>query len=60
MAVRASTDSAGEYGLVVNIALDPAHQMFDVCRCRHLCRALEVLRILPEVFELIRRLHLRA
>jgi hypothetical protein len=56
----APTDSTGEYSLVVNVALNPAHQVFDVCRGRHLRGTFVVLRILPEVFELIRRLHLGA
>ena len=37
------TYSAGEYGFIVNVALDPAHQVFDVRGCSHLGRSLEVL-----------------
>lgn len=57
---KTHTNSAREDCLIVNIALNPAHQVFDVCRCSHLRGAFEVLRILPEVFELVRRFHLWA
>ena len=37
------TDSAGEHLLVINVALDPGHQMLDVFRGRHLRRPTEGL-----------------
>jgi len=55
-----NTYSAGKYSLIVNVALDPAHQMFDISWCGHLRRAFVVLGILPKVLELIGGLHLRA
>jgi len=36
-----------KHGLIINIALDPRHQMFDVFRRGHLRGSLEVLRVLP-------------
>ena len=54
------TNSAGEDSLIVNIALNPTHQMFDVCWSGHLGWAFVVLGILPQVLKFIRRLHLRA
>jgi hypothetical protein len=48
------TDSAGEHLLVVDVALDPGHQVLDVFRCRHLGWALVILRVLPEILESIR------
>jgi hypothetical protein len=57
---KSSTNSAREDSLVVNVALNPAHQMFDICRSRHLRWAFKVLRILPQVLKFICRLHLRA
>ena len=45
------TYPAREHRFVVDITLDPCHQMLDIFRCRHLGRSLEVLRILPEIFE---------
>jgi hypothetical protein len=56
----AHTYSARKHSLIVNIALDPTHQVFDVCRSGHFRGTFEVLRILPEVFELVGRFHLRA
>ena len=48
---KGRTDSAGKHLLVVDVALHPAHQVLDVLRRRHFRWALEVLRVLPEVFE---------
>ena len=46
-----ATNSAWEDRFVVNVALNPGHQMFDVGWRWHFGRAFVVLRILPEVFE---------
>ena len=53
-------DAAGHDGLVVDVALDPGHELLDVGGRGHLGRALEVLVVLPQVLELVGRLHLRA
>ena len=45
------TYPAREHRFVINIALDPCHQMLDIFRRRHLGRSLEILRVLPEIFE---------
>lgn len=45
------TYPAREHRFVVDIALDPCHQMLDIFRCRHLGRSLEILRVLPKIFE---------
>jgi hypothetical protein len=45
------TNATRENRLVVNIALDPSHQLLDVCRRRHLGRSFEVLGILPQILE---------
>lgn len=45
------TDPAGENRFIVYVALNPGHQMFDVCRSGHFRGALEILGILPEVLE---------
>lgn len=45
------TIACWEVGLLVNLALHPAHQVLDVGRCWHLCRALKVLIVLPQVLE---------
>lgn len=34
---------AREHGLIVNVALDPSHQMLDVCWCRHFGRSFVVV-----------------
>jgi hypothetical protein len=39
----ALTNPAWENRLVINVALDPSHQVLDVCRGRHLRRTLVVL-----------------
>lgn len=52
-------DAAGHDGLVVDVALDPAHELLDVGRGGHLGRALVVLVVLPEILKLVGRLHLR-
>lgn len=51
---------AREHRFVVDITLDPCHQMLDIFRCRHLGRSLEILGVLPEIFEFISGFHLRA
>lgn len=53
-------DARGQDRLVVDAGLDPRHQLLDVGGRRHLGRALEPVAVLPQVLELVRRLHLRA
>lgn len=53
-------DAAGHDGLVVDAALHPGHELLDVGRRGHLGGALVVLVVLPQVLELVGRLHLRA
>ena len=45
------TNPTREHRLVVDITLDPGHQMLDVFGCWHFCRSLETLRILPKILE---------
>jgi hypothetical protein len=45
------TNTAGEDLLVVDVTLDPSHQVFDVFGRGHLGGSFEVLGVLPEVFE---------
>lgn len=45
------TDPTREHRLVVNVSLNPSHQVFNVFRRWHFGWALEVLGILPKVFE---------
>lgn len=54
------TDSAREDALVVNSALHPGHQVVDVVRRRHFRGLLIVLAVLPQVLELVCRLHREA
>jgi len=54
------TNSAWKYLLVVDIALNPCHEMFNVLWSWHLGGSLVVLIVLPEVFEFVRGLHLWA
>lgn len=56
---KALTYSAWEHLLIVDTRLYPRNKMLDVLRCRHLRRLLEILIVLPQVFEFIRSLHLR-
>lgn len=49
---------AREHRFVVDITLDPYHQVLDILRCRHLGRSFEILGVLPEIFKLISGLHL--
>lgn len=44
-------DARGQHALVVDVALDPAHELLDVGRGGHLGRALVGLVVLPEVLE---------
>lgn len=46
-----STNPTREYRFIVDVALHPGHQMFNVCWSRHFCRTLEVLGILPQILE---------
>lgn len=45
------TDTTWEHSFVVNVALDPAHQMLDVRWSRHLRRSFVIFGILPQVLE---------
>lgn len=70
------TNTARENCFVVDVALNPAHQLLDVCRRGHFRRPLVVLGVLPQILKsgpvsvspnpygvpnlLIGRLHLRA
>lgn len=45
------TNLAWKHLFVVNVGLDPRHQLLNVGRRRHLCGLLVVVVILPEVFE---------
>ena len=54
------TIRAWEDGLVVNVALNPSHQVLNVGWSWHLRWTLEVLRILPQILELVGGLHLWA
>lgn len=45
------TDPTREDSLVVDAALNPRHQLFNVRRCRHLRRPLVVFGVLPQVFK---------
>lgn len=54
------TDAAREHLLVVDIRLHPCHEVFDVLRRGHLGGLLVVFVVLPEVLELVGRLHLGA
>ena len=45
------TDSAGKHLLIIDVTLNPRHQMLNVFRSWHLRRPLEALRVLPEVLE---------
>lgn len=51
------TNTAWEYCFVVDVTLNPHHQMFDVGRGWHLGWPFIVLRVLPEVFESVSRQH---
>lgn len=53
-------DAAGQDGLVVDVGLDPGHELLDVGGGGHLGGALVLVAVLPQVLELVRRLHLRA
>jgi len=57
---KLDANSTWEYSFIVNVALNPGHQMFNVRGSRHLCGTFVVLSVLPEVLELICRLHLGA
>jgi hypothetical protein len=48
---RLLTNTAREGLFIVDIALDPSHQMFDVLRRGHFRWTLEVFGVLPEIFE---------
>ena len=45
------TDTAWKHRLVINVALNPGHQVLDVGRGWHLGWTLEVLRILPKILK---------
>lgn len=48
---NARTDSAGKHGFIVDVALDPRHQMLHILGRGHLRWPFEILRVLPEKFE---------
>lgn len=48
---RGITGSAGEQLLVVNVALNPGHEMLDVCWGGHFGRSFVVFGVLPEILE---------
>lgn len=41
------TNSTRENCLVIDVALNPAHEMLDIRWCRHLSRTLIVIGVLP-------------
>lgn len=45
------TYATREDGLIIDIALNPAHQVFDVGWCWHLGWSLVILGILPEILK---------
>ena len=45
------TNLAGKHRLIVDVGLDPRHELLDVGRGRHLGRLLVVFAVLPEVLE---------
>ena len=47
----ALTNATGQNLFVVNVSLNPGHELLDVGRCGHLGRALVVLIVLPEILE---------
>lgn len=49
------TDPTRKHLLVVNVTLNPAHQVLDVVGRGHLCRSLEIFRVLPEILKPVRR-----
>jgi hypothetical protein len=51
LAIVGLTDAAGKYGLIIDIALNPAHELLNVGWSRHFGRSFEVLVVLPKVFE---------
>jgi len=46
-----NTNPAREHLLVVDVTLDPGHQVLDIFGCGHLGGLLVVLGVLPQVFE---------
>ena len=51
------TNTAWEDSFVVNVTLNPYHQMLDIGRGWHLGWSFIVLGVLPEVFESVSRQH---
>ena len=45
------TDPTGKHLFVVNVALTPRHEMLNVFWCGHFGWALEVVGVLPQIFE---------
>lgn len=48
---KALTNLAGHDGFIVDVGLNPCHQLFDVGWCSHLGRPLIILAVLPKIFE---------
>ena len=49
--VSSRTDLARKHLFIVDVALNPAHQMFDIIRGGHFRRTFVILRVLPEILE---------
>lgn len=56
----ARTNARREHLLVVDVSLNPAHEMLNIFWCGHLRWLLELLVVLPQVLEFVRSLHLWA
>ena len=50
---KANANPRGKHGFIVDIGLDPGHEVLDVFRRWHFGRTFVVFGILPEVFESI-------
>jgi hypothetical protein len=48
------TGSAGKHLLIVNVSLDPSHEVLYVCRGGHFGWSFVVFGVLPEIFESVR------
>jgi len=60
LAGEGDPNARGEHVLVVDVGLDPAHEVFNVFRRRHLGGFFVLVIVLPKVFEFIGGLHLGA
>lgn len=50
-AIYVHTDATWKHIFVINVALDPSHQVLDISRSGHLGRPLIIFGILPKIFE---------